>query len=33
LATDGWTNTCGDKVWNIMLICKKYKWMYMIGIC
>ena len=33
LATDGWTNTCGDKVWNIMLICKKYKWMYMIGKC
>jgi hypothetical protein len=22
LATDGWTNACGDKVWNIMLICK-----------
>ena len=28
LAVDGWTNVCGDKVWNIMIICKgvSYYW-------
>src|ERR1700687_4216842 len=28
LAVDGWTNTCGDKVRNVMLICKNkaYYW-------
>jgi hypothetical protein len=28
LAVDGWTNTCGDKVWNVTIICKgvSYYW-------